>query len=291
MADTTTQTVQAVAANINAGYEALKRAASNITGLLAVGRATCLDIQAYNSFARATYFAQVAMVQRARAAGDATNLPAVISEPTYFNYQGQINFTCPSASSLQGALAAAMAPPSPATVYLSLAEVKVTNGRVPVVQGAMPDYGQLINQQGQLGLAPLVVIAIAGVAAWLGSKAISALFDYFAEAKIQEQTTARNTQLLEGYATQTKARLDCYTQCVGRGGTATNCTETCAKLVVAPPALATGAQRADDSSVLKTVGLIALAAVGGIAAFMFVRGGHHQPRSYAVAAESAESDD
>jgi len=290
MADITEQTatVKAIAANIDAGYMALQKAAGNITGLLKVGKATCLDIQAYNAFARAVYYAQVAMVQRAQAAGDATNLPSVISYPTYFPYKGQINFACPSASGLQGMLAAAMAPPTPATVYLSLDDVQVINGQKPNVQGAMPSYAELTRAQGQLGLPVLVWLLIAGAAVYLGSRAISALFDYFAEAKIQEQTTARNAQLLEGYATQTKARLDCYQQCMTRAGNSdAGCTDVCAKLITKPPELATGSQRATTGlGFLGTVGLVAVAAVGGYLAFKFVRK-DHVARAYDVAAEEA----
>ncbi len=60
MADTATR-VQTITANLEQTFQNLRLAARNISGLLATGKATCDEVQAYNVWALATYQAQIGM--------------------------------------------------------------------------------------------------------------------------------------------------------------------------------------------------------------------------------------
>lgn len=289
--DITTQakTVQNTAANIQRAYLALQKAKANISGLLAVGKATCDDVKAYNLWAIAVYNTQLSLLATAKTAGDAQGLPTSISRPPLVMWNGvsgesawKINCN-PATNTLHGALRAALSPPTAGTVYLSTQEARFVDDADAVGSSSAPSYGQLVRAQQGLG-GFFIPILIAGAAVVLGAIAVKYLFDYLKEQGIQEETSHRNAQALEGYALNTKARLDCYTQCKSTSSnTDAGCIDQCNKLIGKAPELALGPQRAATGlGILGTVGLIALAAVGGVLAFRHFSRRDHVPHDYAA---------
>ncbi len=292
MADLTAEQARVVKAttnNIETGYQALRKASANIQTLLYAGQATCDDLKAYNLWALAIYGTQQTMLATLRATG--VSAPQSIAYPTLFTWKGvpgaqawQINCN-PSTNTLSGALAAAMAPVSPTSQFVDPKMITVIHAQ-PENQGALPSYGQLIQQNGALGIFGIDDLFIAGIviAVIAASAAIVALASYFKEKDIQEETTKRNAIQLQAYQSYTEQRAACYTKCVAiAGNSAEGCTTQCARLVPAPQIVTDAARGVATSGlgILGTIGLIALAAVGGVAAVHYYKtryGGNHEPR-------------
>ncbi len=277
--------VKAITANIEQCYNALLGAATNINGLIDAGTVTCADIKAYNVWAITIYGVQQTLLQKLQA----LNVPGTPDHPTPptlfgaagvdandMNVDDWTNINCDtSTDTLNGALAAAMAPPNASTVYLSRKDIQtITSPTIPV--GSAPDFATLSNIKPPttLGIFGVDDIIVAGVVIFaIGFFAVKAIGDYFQTKAIQEQATARNANSLIAYQNMTASRLACVTQCMGGAPSATGpassaCTNQCASLIPVP-ALPDGSLKTPPQGLgtLGTVGLIAIAAAGGI--FLF----------------------
>lgn len=237
--------VKLITDQLEATYQNLRLAASNLSGLLNVGRATCDEIKAYNLWALATYNAQRGMLDTLRAEGE-QGVPDAPEYPTLFAWNGltgedAVNFDCTGQeTSLSGAMAAALRGPTPQAIYLGLDKIKVvTTDQHVYSPEASPSFATLLaiqdaraNPQAGLGVV-WVLIAIAGIAISL-TIAITALLNYLTKSNLEEETTKRTQAQSQAFAVYTAARLQCYSACMASGKSAADCVTTCQNIVDKP---------------------------------------------------------
>lgn len=271
---TDTERVQKITADLEAAHQALRRAARNITGLLAVGRASCDEIKAYNLWAMALYNTQRGMLTSLRAAGE-KNVPELPPYPTLFAWKGVSGaeawrIDCNAGEqSLTGALQDAMTSDR-TPQYLSTSEITiVTTDQQALRPELAPDLSTLVQvTNGGLGAVPVVWIVVAGLAVAIGlSVGLIALSRYLTEKSIQEETSSRTKIQAEAFDKYTAARMSCYADCTARGNDVATCAATCAKLVDKPNLKIDPARADDGLGILGTLGLIAAAGVSAIAAW------------------------
>jgi hypothetical protein len=244
MADNT-ERLKIIAGNVESLYQAMRRAAGNIAGLLQVGRATCDEVRAYNLWAIACFNTQKGMLATLRANGE-TGVPELPTAPTLFAWRGQsganaFQISCAGeVKSLDGALRDAMNGKNPQ--YLSTNDMEIQTGDRFVLDPVnSPSFAALYNaqqanaQQGVngLGAAFLIFIAVAGIVVGVGV-AITAIMKYLETSDIQENNSKQVAMQANAYADYLSARLDCYKTCTGEGKSTETCVATCAKLVAAP---------------------------------------------------------
>ncbi len=244
MADT--DRIKLITDNLESTYQNLLRAYASISGLLAVGRATCDEVRAYNLWALATYNAQRGMLATLRAEGE-QNIPDLPPNPSLFAWNGvdgndAINIDCTGqASSLSGALSAALQPTGPQTQYLGLDKIRiVTTDQHAFDPEKSPSFANLLavqdaraTQQQGLGNPIVLLIVIAAIVVGV-SVAISALMKYLDDSKLQEETTARTKLQSDAFQAYAAARLQCYQGCIAGGKTPDDCVATCQNLVDKP---------------------------------------------------------
>lgn len=271
---TETERVQKITTDLEAAHQALRRAARNITGLLAVGRAACDEIKAYNLWAMALYNTQRGMLTSLRAAGE-KNVPELPPYPTLFAWKGisgaeAWRIDCNAGQqNLTGALYDAMASDR-TPQYLSTNEITI----VTTDQGALhperaPDLSTLVSvTNGSLGAVQVIWIVVAGLTVAIGlTVGLIALSRYLTEKSIQEETSSRTRIQAEAFDKYTAARMSCYAECTARGNDVGTCAQTCAKLVDKPNLKIDPARADDGLGILGTLGLIAAAGVSAIAAW------------------------
>jgi hypothetical protein len=278
---TDSERIQKITTDLEAAHQSLRRAARNITGLLAVGRAACDEVKAYNLWALSLYNTQRGMLASLRAAGE-KNVPELPAYPTLFAWKGvngaeawriDCNVT---EQTLTGALHDAMASDRIPT-YLSADQIRI----VTTDQGALrpedaPDLATLVRiTNGGLGAVPVIWIVIAGITLAIGlSVGLYALSRYLEEKSIQEETSARTRIQADAFDKYTAARMTCYSDCTARGNDVATCAATCAKLVDKPNLKIDPARASSGLGILGTVGLIAAAAVAGIGVWKFSQRRH-----------------
>lgn len=275
--------VKAITQNLETTYTSLRAASNNIAGLLNAGRATCDEVQAYNLWALSTYNLQRGMLETLRAAGEI--VPTLPNYPTLFAWRGQagtaaINFDCRGQeSSLSGprsmhflgaakprmlrqAMRRALSGPANDATFLSADQVTIVGGNEDDAALA-PAFATLANRQ--LGIAPIVVLLIAGisVAVYFG---IQALADYLTESDIQRESTERTAIQAVAFEQFTRARLACHNDCIARGGTQEACASTCARLVEKPDIKLDALRAAKDWTLTQWIGVSVLIGGGAIIA-------------------------
>lgn len=232
--------------NIERTYQQMRRSAAAISGLLQIGQATCEEVRAYNLWALAIYNTQRGMLATLRANGE-QGVPELPPAPTLFAWKGvtgeaawQIDCGTKGVAGL-GALRAAMQPSSRAR-RLSTNEVQiVTQDQHAFDPERAPSFATLLQVQAQraqqgvagLGVAPLVLIAIAGIALAV-SVAIAAIMKYLETSAVQESNSKQVALQAEAFANYTNARLECLKTCTSKGGDTEGCVATCNKLVDKP---------------------------------------------------------
>lgn len=240
------QRLKTIADNLESTYQSLRRAASNIAGLLKVGRATCDEVKAYNLWAIAVYNTQRGMLATLRANGE-PNVPELPTAPTMFGWKGvrgqdawQIN-CAGQASSLSGVMKTVLRGPSETTQYLSSNEIDVvTDDSFAFAPENSPSFATLAaltqqrEQQGMAGLGVVgVLIAIAGIAIAV-TVTVAAIMHYLEVSEVQEANTAQTKMQADAFAAYTAARLACYSSCTQQGKSTEECVELCKKLVDKP---------------------------------------------------------
>lgn len=267
------QRLQEISANIEKMYQALRRAAANISGLLSLGRATCDEIKAYNLWALATYETQRGMLATLRANGE-RGVPELPTAPTLFTWRGVAGaeawrVDCSGeAKSLAGAMTRALKGPDKATQFLSTNEIQiVTQDQAAYDPTAAPSFKALVQAQqaNQAGLGAVgIVIAIAGIALAV-SVAIAAIMHYLEVNEVQEAQTKQTALQAEAFATYTQARLQCLSTCTGKGGSVDDCVDQCNKLIAKPNIRLPG----DDGAwgTLQWIGFTVVAGLGAVAAY------------------------
>lgn len=243
MADDATR-LQTITNNIQQLYEASRRAASNIAGLLQIGEATCEEVRAYNLWAMSTYNTQRGMLATLRAAGQ-TDVPELPPSPTWFSWRGisgeeAWRFDCgDGAVSGLGALKAAMKPPTKRARRLSTNDVQiVTSDPYLFDPQRAPTFKDLIKaQQAQtagLGL-PVVWIVIAVITVGISLAAtVKALMHWLEVSDIQESNSKQVALQADAFANYTAARLECLKTCTGQGKSTEDCVGICNKIVDKP---------------------------------------------------------
>lgn len=242
MADDATR-VKNITDAIEGTYQAMRKAASNIAGLLQLGKATCAEVRAYNLWALAVYNEQRGMLETARAAGQ-TGLPSLPPSPTLFTWRGvqgqdAWKIDCPgSSSTLSGAMSGAMRD-SKVTQYLSTNELQITTqDQFLYNPESAPSFATLFNVQQaraqQAGLGIAFIIVIAGIAITAIAVAVAALSRYFETKEIQEGNAKQVKLQADAFANYTAARLACYADCTRSGQSAEKCVEICKGLVKEP---------------------------------------------------------
>lgn len=260
--------VREITTNLKRCDDAINTAGRNIQNLLRSGRATCKDLKAYNSWAIALYQTQQATLATARAAGQ-LGLPPAPNMPFLFQVAGQpgalVNCDL-STNSLNGALAAAMEPITATTQFVDPATVRITGG-MQYNLPPTPSFSSMANTAGGLGFIP-VAFYIAGAVIALVAGAIYALAHFFEERAIQRETTARVALQLEAYSRQTETRMACYAACMGKpGADADSCTSACASLIPSADLKIDSARAQKGLSFFSTIGLVIVAAAGGLVAY------------------------
>lgn len=271
--------LQAITNNIESLYQAMRRAAGNISGLLQVGQATCEEVRAYNLWARATYNTQRGMLATLRASGQ-SSVPELPPNPTLFAWRGvsgeaawQIN--CDD-SSLSGAkaLSAAMKPRK-ATRKLSIDEIAiVTSDQFVFDPDRAPSFAALVQAQeaqrsgamAGLGAAPVALIVIAAIVIAVSTAAIvAAVMKYLETSEVQESNSKQVALQADAFANYTAARLECLKTCTGQGGKTEDCVATCNKIVDKPSFQLPGAGR--KWGWLEWTGFTVVAGVGAMIIF------------------------
>lgn len=231
--------------NIETLYQAMRRAAGNIAGLLQVGLATCEEVRAYNLWALATYNTQAGMLATLRANGEA-GIPELPPSPTLFAWQGasgdqawQIDCDNQGLSGL-AALRGAMQPKK-SPRYLSTNELRiVTQDQFALQPENAPSFSTLLEVQAArargvegLGAFPIVLIVIAAIVCAV-SVAVIAVMKYLETSAIQESNSKQVALQADAFANYTAARLECLKTCTGQGGKTDACVATCNKIVDKP---------------------------------------------------------
>lgn len=273
MADDATD-LQTISSNLEATYQALNSAASNIQGLLAGGSATCDEVQAYNLWALATYQVQKGMLSTLRAGGE-QNVPALPPDPILFAWNGvegvdAVNISCAGQdSSLSGSMKRALSGPTDSSTYLSLDQVHVvTVEGSSYASDSQPSFKDLIdtqNAQAGLGIAPGVIFIVIAAITVAVSVAITALMSYLKSNSIQVETTERTKTQAAAFANYTQARLSCLSQCTSNGGSTSDCVATCKKVVDKPSF--SDPFSSGSWSTLQWVGLVAVVTLGALVAY------------------------
>lgn len=245
MADQSAQLLK-ITDNVESMYQALRRAAANIAGLLQFGRATCDEVKAYNLWALATYNTQRGMLATLRAGGE-QGVPELPQAPTLFTWKGVTGadawkVSCAGeASSLSGAMKRALKGPTQGAAFLSTNEMQISTGDQFVYDPtSAPSFKTLLalqearSQQGVAGLGVIgVLIAIAGIAIAV-SVAVVAIMHYLEVNDVQEANTQQTKLQADAFANYTAARLSCYASCTQQGKSTEDCVAICAKLVDKP---------------------------------------------------------
>lgn len=272
---------------IEAAYKSTRVAATKISGLLQVGRATCDEVRTYNLFALGIYDMQKSMLATLRAIGQ-TGLPSLPTQPTLFAWKGMsgydaLNFPCGSkTATLSGLLGQVLQGPGPDAQFISSKDVQISTQGIelynpdaaPKLQAFVQslEAGQAMRQaqQGQagLGLPPLVWILIAAVAVGVSVYGIDALAKFFTTSKIEEEDTKRYQQYAETYTSFLATRLKCIEDCVARGNSQAGCATVCERSLPVPKNPADVIRdRTPKWSTLELVGLGAAVLVGGVVVY------------------------
>jgi hypothetical protein len=272
---------------IDAAYKSTRVAATKISGLLQVGKATCDEVRTYNLFALGIYDMQKSMLATLRAIGQ-TGLPDLPTQPTLFAWKGMsgfdaLNFPCGSkASTLSGLLGQVLQGPGPDAQFISSNDVEISTQGINLynpdaapklqafVQSLEAEQAMRQAQQGQagLGIAPLVLIALAGVGYLLGTTMIEALAKFFTTRKVEEEDTKRYQQYAATYTAFLATRLKCIEDCVAKGNSQAGCTATCERALPVPKNPAEVIRdRKPQWSTLELVGLSAAVLVGGVVVY------------------------
>lgn len=266
--------VKLITDNLESTYQSMRRVASNLAGLLHLGRATCDEVRAYNLWALALYNEQRGMLETLRQAGQ-QGVPALPMNPTLFtwkNVRGEDawKIDCSGqASSLSGAMSSAMRGPNDQTKYLSTNDLAITTSDQYVYNPERsPSFSQLYQvqqaraqQQGGLGVAPLLIIVIAGLAIAAVAAAVVAVAKYLETKEIQESNTKQVKLQADAFANYTAARLSCYADCTKGGKSAQECVSIC-KNLVDKPNIKTSFLSNGKWGVLQWTGFTVLAGVG-----------------------------
>lgn len=263
--------VKKVTDNIEAAYQALRRAASALGALVTAGRATCDEVKAYNLWALATYNAQRGMLTTLRAAGE-QNVPALPTSPTLFVWKGvagadawKIDCSTP-VNGLSDAMSRALAGPQPNSIFLNANNIEIYTSDPEIFNPrAAPSIAALTPQSnGQLGFVWVIVIAAIAITVYVGIPALTA---YLTENSIQEETTERMKTSATAYANYLTSRAACLADCLNRGGTQAACTTSCEKLIPRPDLTVDSARGPLGLGFWGTVGLAVVAVGGGAVAF------------------------
>lgn len=244
MADQATQ-LKTIADALEGTYQALRRAAGNIAGLLQLGKATCDEVKAYNLWALAIYNTQRGMLASLRAGGE-PNVPDLPPAPTLFAWRGMrgqdaVNFDCTNQpKSLSGLMGRVLKGPDDKAVYVSSQDVEVvTQDQFLFNPEAAPSFKTLLQIQAAreqtgagVGIAG-VLIAIAGIAIAV-SVAIASIMSYLKESGAQEERVKETQAQADAFANYTNARLQCLATCQKGGQSAEDCIAYCKRLIAEP---------------------------------------------------------
>lgn len=269
------QRLKTISDNLEATYQSMRRAGSNIAGLLQVGRATCDEVRAYNLWALALYNTQRGMLQTLRAGGE-QGIPALPPAPTLFTWRGVTGadawkVDCKGqASSLSGLMGRVLRGPSDQTQFLSTNDMAITTQDQFVYSPEnSPSFKTLLQVQAMraqnegLG-AIMLIIAIAGIAIAV-SVAIAAVMHYLEVNEVQEANTKQTQLQADAFANYTAARLACYADCTKSGKSTEQCVDICKSLVDKPNIKLPG--QVSQWGLLQWTGATVLIGVGALAAY------------------------
>lgn len=267
------QDIGVMMANVEAAHKETVAARTALSALLAVGRATCGDVRAYNLNTKAVYAYQASVAGIIRAnGGDAP----VIPPPLYIAWRGvagdqAVDIDCNSAQ-MRG-----LGAPAQDVVFLDSKTVEwrpgATTDDVAMINQVVAAGNAAIAQQAGLGLAPLAVTAITivlyglfvVVAGYIAIKLVEAIRDVPSKRETTRQIAIQAVE----HRKSLEQRAACYNDCTTRGRDPVECAKACDRLVPGfKPALPAGG--------LGIVGTIAGVAILGLtiyASWRFVAGG------------------
>lgn len=268
------QDIQVMMANVEAAYQSNAKARTALSGLLAVGRATCQDVVAFNLATKAiwAYQASVAGIIRANG-GDAPQVPP----PIYIAWRGvagdqAVDIDCASAQMRGAGLGATQT----GDTWVDPTKVEwrpgaTTSDVVTVNQIVAAGNRAVAAGAPGLGLAPLtaVVIVIVGILVVVAIDKILKLFEALTDVPQKREQTRQIAIQREAHQASLEKRWACYNDCASRGRDPVECAKACDRLTPEfKPVLPAGG--------LGLVGTIAGVAILGLtiyASWRFVAGG------------------
>jgi hypothetical protein len=262
-------TIKQITDDLEATYRALNSAAGNLDKLLAIGQATCDEVQVYDLWAISTYNLQKGMLDTLRAAGQ-PGIPNRPPDPRLYAWHGvdgsqAYNFDCSGSKSLSGAMARALRGPTATSQLLSFNEVRAINQIPPPPGPGVPTFAQMANRGTGLGNPIPLIIWIA--LAVITLIAVAEFVSYLEENAIQVEQTNRTRVQAEAYDKFLAARAECFSAQVARGVAPGDATNACAKLVEAPQIDMPG----NGLGFFGWLGVISAAGVGGMGLLFYLQ--------------------
>lgn len=270
------QDIQTMMANVEAAYQSNAKARTALSGLLAVGRATCQDVVAFNLATKAiwAYQASVAGIIRANG-GDAPVVPA----PLYIGWRGvqgdaAVDIDCGSAQMRGAGLGAT----STGDVFIDPTKVEWRPGATPrdvatvnqivaagnrAIAAGAPGLGEPISA------ITVVTIVIVGILVVTSLIIILKVVEALTDVPQKREQTRQIAIQRQAHQASLEKRWACYNDCAKRGRDPVECAKACDRLTPEfKPVIPSGG--------LGLVGTIAGVTVLGLviyASWRFVAGG------------------
>jgi hypothetical protein len=214
--------------DIEASYRSLTSTARTLTALLAIGKATCTDVQRYNLMASAVARAQEGLLIALKQSGEPIdNLPDQV-RLTLFAWR---NLPADQMLDVDCGQLAADEPK-----YVSSADVKIlTNDPAAYqVMAKAPSLEQIATLDGALLGFPVAIFWLIGIALVASVPITFIVFSYLKEKGLKVETTKQVRLQTEAHGVTLTSRLDCYTKCLASGESNSTCTQSCERLIPVP---------------------------------------------------------
>lgn len=268
------QDVRVMMANVEAAHQETVKARTALSALIAIGRATCGDVRAYNLNSKAIYAYQASVCGIIRAhGGDAPTIPP----PVYIAWRGvagdqAVDIDCSSAQ-MRGLGANAQGDyfvgsqqvewrPGATTADVALINQVVAAGRAAVAAGPT-GLGEPVT-----ALA-VVTLVIWGIIVIVAGVILLKIAEALTDVPQKRETTRQIAIQAVEHRKSLEQRATCYNDCTSRGRDPVECAKACDRLVPGfKPVLPAGG--------LGLVGTIAGVAILGLtiyASWRFVAGG------------------
>ncbi len=258
------QDVQVMLANVEAAHQETVKARTALSLLIAIGKATCGDVRAYNLNTKAIYAYQASVCGIIRAAGG--DAP-VIPPPVYIAWRGisgdqAVDIDCSSAQ-MRG-----LGANGQGDYFLGPQQVEwrsgATSADVTLINQVVA-AGRAAVAAGPTGLGVAPAIAVVTLVIWgiiviVAGVILLKIAEALTDVPQKRETTRQIAIQAVEHRKSLEQRAACYTDCTSRGRDPVECAKACDRLVPGfKPVLPAGG--------LGLVGTIAGVAVLGLAIY------------------------